>query len=122
MKDTSYILPEDKFDRLVSVSQRKAGGPLIEQARQLPVPPKTFNGGGGLYSTPEDYVRFMQMFLRRGRAGDGSQVLQRRPVEMMMSDQTGGLSAGKLKTSRPETSSDVISIRGSRTASASGFS
>jgi CubicO group peptidase (beta-lactamase class C family) len=107
MKDTSFIVPEDKFDRLVSVWQRQADGSLKEQPRTLPAPPKSYNGGGGLNSTPRDYVRFMQMILRRGSAGDGQQVLRPRTVDLMASNRIGGLSAGKLKSVKPENSSDV---------------
>ena len=107
MKDTSYILPEDKFDRLVSVWQRQGDGSLKEQPRTPLAPPKAYNGSGGLKSTPRDYVRFMQMILRRGTSGDGHQVLQPRTVDMMASNRIGGLSAGKLKSVNPENSSDV---------------
>jgi CubicO group peptidase (beta-lactamase class C family) len=107
MKDTSYMVPENKFDRLVSVWQRQGDGSLKESPRTLPAPPKSYNGGGGLNSTPRDYVRFMQMILRRGSASDGQQVLRPRTVGMMASNQIGGLSAGKLKSVNPENSSDV---------------
>jgi CubicO group peptidase (beta-lactamase class C family) len=107
MKDTSFMVPEDKFDRLVSVWQRQGDGSLKEQPRTLPAPPKSYNGGGGLNSTPRDYVRFMQMILRRGSSSDGQQVLRPRTVDMMASNQIGGLSAGKLKSVKPENSSDV---------------
>jgi CubicO group peptidase (beta-lactamase class C family) len=73
----------------------------------MPKPPKAFNGGGGLYSTAGDYVRFMQMFLRRGKAADGAAILLPKTVDMMATIQTGDLSAGKLKTARPAISSDV---------------
>jgi methyl acetate hydrolase len=107
MKDTSFIVPEDKFDRLVSVWQRQGDGSLKESPRTPPAPPKSYNGGGGLNSTPRDYVRFMQMILRRGGAGGGQQVLRPRTVDLMASNRIGGLSAGKLKSVNPENSSDV---------------
>jgi CubicO group peptidase (beta-lactamase class C family) len=107
MKDTSFIVPEDKFDRLVSAWQRQGDGSLKEQLRTPPAPPKSYNGGGGLNSTPRDYVRFMQMILRRGSAGGGQQVLRPRTVDLMASNRIGGLSAGKLKSVTPENSSDV---------------
>jgi CubicO group peptidase (beta-lactamase class C family) len=107
MKDTGFILPEDKFDRMVSVSERQGDGSLKESPRTPPNPPKSFNGGGGLYSTPRDYVRFMQMILRRGSGSDRQQVLRPRTVAMMASNQIGGLSAGKLESVKPENSSDV---------------
>jgi len=96
-----------KFDRLVAESDRQPDGKLKENPRKQPAPPKAFNGGGGLYSTAPDYVRFMQMILRRGRGGDGAVILQPKTVDMMATIQTGDLSAGKLKTARPAISSDV---------------
>jgi CubicO group peptidase (beta-lactamase class C family) len=107
MKDTGFTFPAAKFDRLVSRYQRQSDGSLKEDPRNLPQPPKFFNGGGGLYSTTGDYVRFMQMILRRGRASGSDQVLQAKTVEMMSTNQIGDLSAGKLKTAQPNLSSDV---------------
>jgi CubicO group peptidase (beta-lactamase class C family) len=108
MLDTGFILPTEKFDRLVSSYQRQSDGSLKEGPRTPPpVPPKSFNGGGGLYSTAGDYVRFMQMILRRGRSSDRQQILRAETVDMMTSNQIGELSAGKMKSVRPERSSDV---------------
>jgi len=107
MRDTSFLVPAAKFDRLVSEYRRQEDGTLMEDPRSLPAPPKAFNGGGGLYSTASDYVRFMQMILRRGRGPDGEEILQPKTVHMMATNQIGKLSAGKLKTARPAISSDV---------------
>ncbi len=107
MKDTSFILPAEKFDRLVSRHQRQADGSLEQEPRTLPAPPAAFNGGGGLYSTAGDYVRFMQMILRRGRGPGKQPILQAATVEMMSSNQIGELGAGRLKSFQPERSSDV---------------
>ena len=107
MRDTSYILPPEKFDRLVSVWQRQADGTLTESPRTQPEPPKSYNGGGGLYSTAADYVRFMQMILQRGLTSDGGRVLRAETVDLMSTDQTGGLSAGKLKSVQLDRSRDV---------------
>jgi CubicO group peptidase (beta-lactamase class C family) len=107
MQDTTFIFPAEKFDRLVSSSRRQKDGTLKEDARAVPPAPKAYNGGGGLYSTAPDYVRFMQMILNHGRGSGGTQILQAKTIGMMTTSQTGGLSAGKLKTYRPEISSDV---------------
>jgi CubicO group peptidase (beta-lactamase class C family) len=107
MHDTSFLLPAAKFDRLVSEYRRQDNGSLKEDPRNLPKPPKAFNGGGGLHSTAGDYVRFMQMILRRGSGQNGEQILQAKTVDMMATNQIGELSAGKLKTARPDISSDV---------------
>jgi CubicO group peptidase (beta-lactamase class C family) len=108
MRDTGFGVPAEKFDRLVSeYSRQQQDGPLAENPRILPAPPKAFNGGGGLYSTAPDYVRFMQMILRRGRGPNGEQILQPKTVDTMATNHVGELSAGKLKTVRPNISSDV---------------
>jgi methyl acetate hydrolase len=107
MHDTSYILPASKFDRLVSNYSRQADGALKQDNRVPPTPPKEFNGGGGLYSTTGDYVRFMQMILGKGRGVNGARILQPKTVESMEVNQIGALTAGKMKTQRPDRSSDV---------------
>jgi methyl acetate hydrolase len=107
MKDTRFLVGAEKFDRLVSNYHRQPDGSLQQEPRQLPTRPKAFNGGGGLYSTAPDYIRFTQMILRRGGSDHGDPVLQPKTVEMMTSNQIGDLSAGKLKAVRPDRSSDV---------------
>jgi CubicO group peptidase (beta-lactamase class C family) len=107
MADTSFILPAQKFERKVSSYERQPDGTLKEGARRLPPPPKQFNGGAGLYSTAPDYVRFMQMILRRGFSDRKQPILKPATVEMMATNQIGPLSAGKLKTARPKESCDV---------------
>ncbi|HWF09555.1 MAG TPA: serine hydrolase domain-containing protein [Bryobacteraceae bacterium] len=106
MKDTTFIFPAAKVERLVSSSRRQPDGSLKEDRRAVPPAPKAYNGGGGLFSTAPDYVRFMQMILNKGR-GPGGQVLQAKTVAMMTANQIGDVSAGKLKTYRPAISSDV---------------
>jgi CubicO group peptidase (beta-lactamase class C family) len=107
MADTSYILPAAKFDRLVSNWRRQEDGALKQDERKLPAAPKTFNGGGGLYSTVGDYSRFMQMILGKGRGRNNARLLQAKTVESMEVNQIGELGAGKMKSFHPNISSDV---------------
>lgn len=107
IEDTSFLVRAEKFDRLVSNYRRQPDGSLQQDPRQLPTPPKDFNGGGGLYSTAPDYIRFTQMILRRGHGDHGQTILQPKTVDLMMSNQVGDLGAGKLKAARPDRSSDV---------------
>jgi methyl acetate hydrolase len=107
MKDTSYILPESKFDRLVSSYYRGSNGELEESERKPPPYPKSFNGGGGLYSTASDYVRFMQMILHNGMGPNRVRILESKTIESMRKNQIGEATAGKMKSFRPGTSSDV---------------
>jgi CubicO group peptidase (beta-lactamase class C family) len=107
MRDTSYILPASKFERMVGRWNRDDGRELKPNPRNQPAPPKTFNGGGGLYSTAGDYVRFMQMILRKGRGVNNAVILQPKTVESMEVNQIGKATAGKMRTYRPNSSSDV---------------
>jgi len=107
MQDTSFLVAPSKFDRLVSQYRRQDNGVLKEDPRTLPAPPKAFNGGGGLYSSANDYVRFMQMILQKGQGPGNVRILQAKTVDAMATNQIGDLSAGKLKTARPAVSSDV---------------
>jgi CubicO group peptidase (beta-lactamase class C family) len=74
-----------------------------------------------LYSTAGDYVKFMQMILGRGKGANGAQVLQAKTVDMMTKNQIGALSAGKLKTARPNISSDVDFHPGAKDGFGFGF-
>jgi CubicO group peptidase (beta-lactamase class C family) len=107
MKDTSFIVSSEKFERMVSRHQRQTDGSLQQDSRALPPAPPAFNGGGGLYSTCGDYVKFMQMILRHGRSATGEQILRPQTVAMMSTNQIGELGAGRLKTFQPARSSDV---------------
>lgn len=107
MKDSSYILPAEKFDRLVGSYQRQDDGSLKPSKRVQPKSPKVFRGGGGLYSTAPDYVRFTQMILRKGLGYGNDRILDARTVEMMASNQIGNLTVGKMTTVAPEITADV---------------
>ncbi len=106
MKDTSYFLAPDHFDRLVSGYQRLSDGSQRQNPRVVPAPPAMPTGGGGLYSTGPDYIRFTQMILGRGSAGR-VRVLKPETVAQMSRNQIGALNAGKLKTFRPDRSAEV---------------
>ncbi len=112
MKDTSYVVDNDKFDRLAGRYTRTPDGRFQPMPRTRPMPPSEFNGGGGLYSTASDYVRFIQMILRRGLTGVKTEVLKGRTVDLMMRNHIGSLTAGKLKSLQPNLSSDVDTAPG----------
>ena len=107
MHDTSFIVPQEKFDRLVTGYSRQPDGSLKQNPRALPKPPKEFNGGGGLYSTTGDYVKFMQMILGKGRGVNQARIVEAKTVASMEINQIGSLTAGKMKSYRSTLSSDV---------------
>jgi len=108
MKDTYFYLPNGKVDRLATVYtyyadkglNRFPDTPITEgpfsYSADYPYrgPKKLFSGGGGLVSTAQDYMRFCQMMLDGGKAGN-IQLLSRKSVELMTHDQLGNISSDR---------------------------
>lgn len=107
MKDTEFGVDPKKFDRMVGRYQRTPDGKFQPVPRVQPSAQTDFNGGGGLSSTANDYVKFTRMILRHGVTGINTEILKARTVEMMLKNQIGGLRAGVLKTFSPNVSSAV---------------
>src|SRR5207302_8219853 len=59
------------------------------------------------YCSASGYVRFMQMILNHGAGPKNERILQSKTVESMTTNQIGGLTAGKMKSFKPNTSADV---------------
>jgi CubicO group peptidase (beta-lactamase class C family) len=87
MKDTAFFVPKEKMPRLATVYTGKPDGTLEVQphADGLNSPPRLPSGGGGLYSTAGDYLRFAQMLADGGEL-DGVRILSPRTVEFMRSN------------------------------------
>lgn len=92
MNDTSFVVPADKMPRVVTLYNRTDDGQLErEDATPAWLDSTTlFSGGGGLYSTTHDYMRFAQMLLNRGVLDD-ERILGTRTVELMASNHIGEL-------------------------------
>lgn len=86
MKDTGFLLNEHSRTRLALPNDNPAGGVKSSQfLYDLSRPPAWFSGGGGLFGTASDYVRFAQMLLNGGEL-DGERLLSRKTVQLMTSD------------------------------------
>jgi CubicO group peptidase (beta-lactamase class C family) len=72
------------------------------------------SGGGGAFSTVDDYVRFLQMLLGGGQL-DGVRVLSTQTVETMFVDHIAPLSADGWTSNNPVLSCDVSLFPGQRT-------
>jgi CubicO group peptidase (beta-lactamase class C family) len=106
MNSTGYLLRPEISERLSGVHQRFPDGHLESVAWAPPQKPEDFLGGGGLYSTAGDYIRFIRMILNRGTL-DGVKVLKPETVAEMSRNHIGELPAGVLKTANPMMSFDV---------------
>jgi CubicO group peptidase (beta-lactamase class C family) len=111
MTSTSFKLSASQRGRLASVHARGADGSLAVFPFELPQEPQFQMGGGGLYGTAQDYIRFTQMILNRGKS-NGNQVLKAETVRMMSQNQMGDIDVGVLKTAAPPLSNDVVLFPG----------
>ena len=81
MKDTHWIVPEDKRDRMPVITNDK--GPWIKSADY-------FSGSLGLISTARDYMHFEQMLVNKGTLF-GHRLLKPESVAMMSTNHVGNL-------------------------------
>jgi len=120
MNDTGYNVPAEKHARIVNVHRRGADGALAEQPRNPPQTATRFNGGGGLYSTAGDYLRFLQMLLNGGEFG-GARVLSRESVALMGQNHIGAVGVRAAKSTQPNLSSDFTFVDDGRDKWGLGF-
>ena len=106
MADTSFKLSPSQRERLVAMHARGADGSLKPIEFEMPQEPEFFMGGGGLYSTGPDYLKFVRMFLNKGSL-DGKTVLRPETVAMMGQNQIGDTNVVVLKTVMPDSSLDA---------------
>ena len=106
MSSTSFKLSPSQRARLASVHTRGADATLAPFPFEIPQEPQFQMGGGGLYGTAQDYLRFTQMLLHRGTF-NGNQVLRPETVHTMSQNHIGDLDCVALKTVAPTLSHDA---------------
>ncbi|TYL85477.1 beta-lactamase family protein [Bradyrhizobium cytisi] len=106
MSDTGFKITDDMRKRLVGMHARGEDGQLAAIPFELEQEPEFHMGGGGLYSTAGDYIKFTQMILNKGR-GNGNQVLKAETIAMMGQNQMGDLNMTKMTTAAPIYTNDV---------------
>jgi methyl acetate hydrolase len=106
MKDTAFKIGDDQRKRLVGMHQRNEDGSLSTIPFELEQNPEFHMGGGGLYGTAGDYIRFTQMILNKGR-GNGNQVLKPETVALMSQNHIGELNMTKMTSAVAFATNDV---------------
>ncbi|MBV9359010.1 MAG: beta-lactamase family protein [Chloroflexi bacterium] len=120
MADTGFLLSPARRARRASMHQRQADGSFKVISHDVPQQPEFFMGGGGLYSTGPDYLRFVRMLLGEGQL-DGARVLQAESVREMGQNQIGELQVEPLRTAIPSSSNDADFFPGMRQQWGLGF-
>ena len=99
MKDTSYLVPQAKYPRVVAVNQRGDDGTFTEQKKPATLP-ATVRGDGGLYGTASDYGLFLRMLLNQGTLGK-TRILSPASVKTMFENQMGAVVVREMESASP---------------------
>ena len=106
MNDTGFKITDSMRQRLVGMHARGEDGALAPIPFELEQNPEFHMGGGGLYGTAADYIKFTQMILNKGR-GNGNQLLKPETVALMGQNHIGDLTMGKMTTAIGWATNDV---------------
>ena len=96
MKDSGFSIAEQKIGRAATIykpGEMQEGLEVNINTRKSPFTsrlPKMLSGGGGLYSTAMDYLRFCQMILNGGEL-QGKRILSPKTVQLMSQNHVGDL-------------------------------
>jgi methyl acetate hydrolase len=107
MRDTAFKITPAMRARLAKIHQRGDDEKLTPvMDLELPQEPEFEMGGGGLYGTAGDYLKFVRMILNGGRA-EGTQVLKPETVKLMATNHIGNVLVEPLKTAIAPLSNDL---------------
>ena len=93
MHETSFDISKLGEDRLPNIYAKDEDDGLTDISAFMASPQiEDFAyGGGGIFSCPEDYAKFLRMFLNRGQV-NGKKFLSKKVITEMTSNQIGDLS------------------------------
>jgi CubicO group peptidase (beta-lactamase class C family) len=108
MSDTGFAISPGMRPRKAAVHVRKEGGGFAATDHELNQTPEVFQGGGALYSTVPDYLKFTHALLM-----GGAPILRRETVaEMFRNSMNEGVLCRPLKTQIPGRSTDMDFVDG----------
>src|SRR5438552_15122335 len=106
MSVTAFRIREPQRQRLVGMHAHREDGALASIPFELAQNPELHMGGGGLYGTAGDYIKFCQMILNKGK-GNGNQLLKPETVATMSQNHMGELNMPKMISAAPPYTNDV---------------
>jgi methyl acetate hydrolase len=99
MDSTGFKISPSQRERIAEVHLRGPDG-FDHLGFEMPQEPEFWMGGGGLYSTVGDYLRFTRMILRGGEL-DGNRVLEAETVAEMSRNNMGDCNVTTVKSVHP---------------------
>jgi len=105
--DSTAFEPDGLEDRLADVFIRGEDGTFGPMELAPPPNPEVYGMGHALYSTPNDYFRFLRFVLNRGQLG-GNRLLSEGGFATMTADQMNGLRFETMVSSSPITDDLVL--------------
>jgi CubicO group peptidase (beta-lactamase class C family) len=106
MVDTGFQPTGTMAQRLEPLATRQEDGGMAPMDLPNPPAPEFCSGGGGLLSTLDDYLAFLQMVLHGG-TWNGARVLEPETLALMSRDHIGEVPLRKLPTAVPFLSRDL---------------
>jgi methyl acetate hydrolase len=106
MTDTGFVLSPSMDARLAGVYARGGDGALTPMNFEITQEPEVQLGGGALYGTVGDYMRFIRCWLNDG-AGQNARVLRAETVQMAVKNGLGDLKIKMLPGVMPALSHDA---------------
>jgi methyl acetate hydrolase len=108
MTSTAFLIDDAQRERCVPIHLRGEDGAWAASDIDWSQQPEWWAGGHGLYSTPNDYLRFQRMLLNGGTL-DGAQILSRATVEAAFRNQIGELEfPAAIATADPGSTADFV--------------
>jgi methyl acetate hydrolase len=104
MVDTGFGILPQHAGRVTKVYRRESEGQL-SPTDFASAPGEYEAGGGGLYGTAQDYLKFLRMLLNEGSLGT-VRLLKPDTVRAMNRNQIGDLAVTKMHTAQPSLSND----------------
>jgi methyl acetate hydrolase len=114
MNDASFAPSDAQRARQARAHQREADGSLTPHpVETAPPTPEFWAGGGGLYCTAPDYMRFLKALVLGGTL-NGARLLRPETVALMARNHVGDIPCGVMTTQQPRRSRDVDFFPGAR--------
>ena len=106
MRDSSFKISPSMQERRVTRHQRAPDGSLSVSPVDPNPNPEFWPGGGGLFSTGPDYIRFLRALLNAGEL-DGARILRPETVADMGRNHMGHLRMEVMPTQNPTVTNNV---------------